>query len=368
MSEAMIKSKSLKDLVLQDEVKNRLKEIMGDRSPQFTAALVQLVNGSEQLQKCEPKSVIGAAIMAAAMDLSVDPNLGEAHIVPYGERAQFQVGAKGLIQLAMRSNQYKAFGSTVVHEGQLVSYDELTGELVIDKSKKTSERVIGYAAKFKLLNGFERGEYWTAEEMENHALMYSKSYRYCKGKPDKEKTCLWITKRDEMGIKTVEKSLLNHYGPKSIEIRRAIKVDGGAVIDVESETVSYIDNEEESKLSKPDFSDLTKHEMGDPEPASPTVVSDSRPPEKPMKQAKSAPKPHDTTKSEPSSYNKYKAVKLFVEQAGLNEGILLEFLNGMGLIDETVTKLESVPQEIIDMVEEQHETIIEKIKQEKGNK
>ena len=95
MSESLIKSKALKDVVQTDVVRNRLKEIMGTRAPQFAAALVQIVNQSWSLQKCEPNSVIGAALTAAALDLSIDPNLGEAHIVPYGDKAQFQIGYIG---------------------------------------------------------------------------------------------------------------------------------------------------------------------------------------------------------------------------------------------------------------------------------
>ena len=111
-STALIKSKALKDIVQTDNVKNRLKEIMGERAPQFAAALVQIVNGSYQLQQCDPNSILGAAITAAALDLSCDPNLGEAHLVPYSDKCQFQIGYRGFIQLAMRSGQYKAIGST----------------------------------------------------------------------------------------------------------------------------------------------------------------------------------------------------------------------------------------------------------------
>lgn len=323
MAQQLIKPSQLKDLVQQDAVKARLKEIMGDRAPQFAAALVQLVNQSNQLQKCEPSSVIGCALTAAALDLSIDPNIGEAHIVPYGDKAQFQIGYKGFIQLAMRSGEYKAFGSTVIYEGQLVSYDELTGELSIDKTiSRPGAKVIGYAAKFKLLNGFERGEYWTVEEVENHALMYSKQYRYSKDKPEKHGTCLWITKRDEMAIKTVEKSLLNHYGPKSIQMRKALKMDSGIVINADTEEVSYVDNS--PTASSPEFTD-----------AEVVPESTASAPEKP----KEAP-----------ANNKLKAIRELLKTDKLEEPKVIKFLQEVAGVDEKVTKLEEIPADTLEML------------------
>jgi recombination protein RecT len=341
MSNELIKSKSIRDMVQQDAVKNRLREIMGERAPQFAAALVQAVNQSPQLQKCNPASVIGAALTAAALDLAIDGNIGEAHLIPYGDKCQFQIGYKGFIQLAMRSGEYKTLGSTVVYEGQLKLWDELTGELVVDKSKPVEPLtpIIGYAAKFKLLNGFERGEFWTVDEIEKHAMMYSKQYRYCKDKPEKHSTCLWITKRDEMAIKTVEKSLINHYGPKSIQMRKALKMDGGAVIDADAEQVSFIDNEKDEQPSRPVFVEVA---------------------EAPTSENEVAPKVE-----EPKSYNKLKAVEGYAKLAGIKEAQLIDFLVSIGTIDDNIKSMKEVPADVIDMVEHQRDTIFAKIKEVK---
>ena len=349
MSNQLIKSNNIKDVVSSEAVKNRLKEIMGERGAGFGAALVQIVKQSYQLQKCEPNSVIGAALTAAALDLSIDPNIGEAHIIPYGEQAQFQIGAKGFIQLAMRSGEYKSFGSTVVYDGELINYDELTGDLVVDKSKRKPDAgVIGYAAKFKLLNGFERGEFWTAQEIENHATMYSKQYRFAKGKPDKEANCLWITKRDEMAIKTVEKSLLNHYGPKSIQMKKAIKMDGGAVIDAESGEVSYIDTENELKTTQPQFQEAEVIEP--PKPAhQPAAVKPAL--------KKAAPEPVVETPV-------VKMRKLIAE-AGLTVEKVLGFMVSVGSIEDSVTTIEELAiqsPEVLEMLDKQHNDIFERIK------
>lgn len=331
MSSELIKSKALKDVVQRDEVKNRLKEIMGSRAPQFAAALVQTVNQSSQLQKCDANSVIGAAITAAALDLSIDPNIGEAHIVPYGEKATFQIGYKGFIQLAMRSGEYKSMGSVVVYDGELTVWDKLTGELVVEKSKrKPDARIIGYAAKFKLINGFERGEFWTCEEIESHASQYSKAYRYAKGDKRKEESCLWVTKRDEMALKTVEKSLLSHYGPKSIQMRKALKMDGGAVIDADVETVSYVDNE-------------------------PLVVEPSRP-------------VFSTTVVSSNQAGKSVTGEILelLTKAEIKEVELVDFLIAVGTIDDDIRTLDEIRMRAPDalaMVIEQHEDIFNKIKE-----
>ncbi len=359
MSNQLIKSSNIKDVVQSEAVKARLKEIMGDRGAAFGAALVQIVKQSFQLQKCDANSVIGAALTAAALDLSVDPNIGEAHIIPYGDQAQFQIGYKGFIQLAMRSGEYRAFGSTVVFDGELINYDELTGELVIDKSKRKEDaKVIGYAAKFKLLNGFERGEFWTVQEIENHAMLYSKQYRYAKGKPDKEANCLWITKRDEMAIKTVEKSLLNHYGPKSIQMKKAIKMDGGAVIDADAEEVAYIDNEKDSKVTEPQFTEVeVESEAPAPAPAktAPAPKATSRPQSSP-----SNPEPQDKAE------NPAKKMREDIAAAGLTVEKVLGFLScdggPIGKEIETIEQLYLEEKSAFHMLEKQKNDIFNRVR------
>lgn len=235
---------SLKALVEKPEWKNRLKEVIGQRAPQFAAAMVQLVNRSYQLQKCTPDSVMGACLTAAALDLSIDPNLGEAHIVPYGDKAQFQIGYIGLGQLAMRSGQYKRLGWKIVYEGELVSWDELSGDLVIDQSKKSSDLVIGYAAKFALLNGFERSSFWTVDQAKKHATRYSASYKF------KPKESLWTTDFDKMALKTALKDLLKHWGPKSIQMQKAIIEDQG-IRETPDSDITYPDADHPLEISAP---------------------------------------------------------------------------------------------------------------------
>jgi recombination protein RecT len=254
--QALEKPSSLKSVLARDEVKKRMREILGKRSEQFGAALVQIVNQNYSLQKCDPNSILGVAMTAAALDLSVDPNLGEAHIVPYGDKATFQIGYIGFNQLAMRSGQYKNLGWKVVHEGELKRWEELSGELEVDSSNPNGA-VVGYAAKFKLINGFERGLYWTTEQCKKHAEKYSKAYKAGINNANKRDS-VWWTDFDRGALKTVLKMLLKLWGPKSIQMQKAMKMDEAQIIDADSEIVEYPDTTQPPKTATPLFSTPAK--------------------------------------------------------------------------------------------------------------
>lgn len=229
-----------KDLktMLDTHYKSRLQDILRDRAPQFAAALVQVVNRSYYLQKCKPESIIGAAITAAALDLSFDPNLGEAHLVPYGDQCTFQIGYKGLTQLAQRSAQYRRLGWMIVYEGQMEYWNPLTGELRLDVTNKQSDKIEGYAAYFQLLNGFERSEYWTQSEVMQHAGRYSQAYK--KDKKDSP----WFTNLDRMALKTVLMALIRPWGPKSVQMQQAMSQDNTIRKTVSGETEPVFDLED----------------------------------------------------------------------------------------------------------------------------
>lgn len=346
-NQSLIKSTALKDVVQRDEVKERLREIMGARAPQFAAALVQIVTQSWQLQKCDPNSVIGAALTAAALDLSIDPNLGEAHIVPYGEKAQFQIGYIGFNQLAMRSGQYKNLGWKVVHEDELDSYDELSGELEVN-SDHPDAPVVGYAAKFKLLNGFERGLYWTKDKCFQHAKRYSKAYN-AGLKDSNKRDSVWWTDPDRACLKSVIKMLVKLWGPKSIQMQKALKVDEGAIINAETGDVEYVDNQ--TPPSKPDFGD-----------AKPTVevLPTAGKLEKPAPlKARSKP---TLVESELTSLEKLNEK---IKSHGIDPDQVVGFLRELGSIDESMSTLEQIQTdapETFEMLVQQAEDILNRIK------
>ena len=229
--------RSVKSLLSTDNVKAKFQEILKDRATGFTANLAVMVNNSQSLSKCEPMSVISAAVVAASLDLPLDPNLGFAAVVPFGSSATFQIMYKGFIQLAMRSGQYKTIGVTEIFDGELVTENRLTGEYEFDFAAKKSDKVVGYAAYFKLINGFEKTIYWPIEQVDKHGKRFSQTYKKGFG--------LWKDDFDAMAKKTVLKSLLSKWGILSIEMQKAVKFDQSEVKDLNADEVEYIDNEPE---------------------------------------------------------------------------------------------------------------------------
>lgn len=242
----------LKGMLGAESVKKRFQEILGKKAPGFISSVLSCVNSNNLLQTAEPQSVLNSAVIAATLDLPINPNLGFAAIVPYKDRirgniAQFQLMYKGLIELCLRSGQFSALIDEVVYEGQLVSKNKFTGEYVFDEDKKTSDKPIGYMAYFRLVNGFEKTFYMTVEEVEAHAKKYSQSYKKGYG--------VWKDDFDIMARKTVLKLLLAKYAPKSIEMQQAIIFDQAAVKndlvkdDVNEAEIEYVDNDPQASLA-----------------------------------------------------------------------------------------------------------------------
>lgn len=206
-------TKTLKGLLDSPKTTKRFEEVLGKRAPQYMSSILNLYNSDTNLQKCDPMSVIASSMVAATMDLPVDKNLGYAWVVPYKDRAQFQMGYKGYIQLALRTGQYKSINVIEVHEGELISWNPLTEELIIEFEKKTSDAIVGYAGYFELLNGFKKSTYWTKEQIEKHKKKFSKS------------DFGWNKDFDAMAKKTVLRNMLSKWGILSIEMQNAYTAD-----------------------------------------------------------------------------------------------------------------------------------------------
>jgi recombination protein RecT len=186
------------------------------------------------LKNADPISVYNAALMAATLDLPINQNLGFAWIVPYGKAAQFQLGVKGLVQLAQRSGQYLNINVIEVYENQFESFNTLTENLNAKFDLPGEGKIIGYAAYFKLINGFEKTCFWTTEKVIQHGKRYSKSFN----------NGPWKTDFDAMAKKTVLKSTLSKWGILSIEMQTAVKIDQSVINDDQGESVTYVDHEE----------------------------------------------------------------------------------------------------------------------------
>ena len=245
---------TLAKYVHSDNVSARLNDLLGKRAPQFVTSLVAAANANKMLNSCKPESVVSAALIAASMDLPINDNLGFAYLIPYktkkyGEVCQFQMGYKGFIQLAQRSEFYKTINASDVKEGEIASNNRLTGEInfdwIEDGAEREKAKTVGFIAYFRLLNGFEKSLYMTVEELEAHARKYSKNYARNGSGP-------WKDSFDEMAKKTVLKLLLSKYGPLSTQLERALKED--QAVDGE-----YQDNPQ----NKPELSETDKAEIAE---------------------------------------------------------------------------------------------------------
>lgn len=221
----------VKSLLNTKEMQKRFGDVLGKKAPQFMASITNAVAGNDYLQRCDANSIMAAALVAAALDLPIDPNLGFSAIVPYGSKAQFQMMYKGFIQLAIRSGYYENMNYAEVYEDEFISHNPITGEteLVSDfsnckqRAAGETEKIVGYYAWFRLREGFRKELYMSREEVENHARTYSQSYQrdLSKGK----QASRWSIDFDAMAKKTVIKMLLSKWGILSVEMQRAITDD-----------------------------------------------------------------------------------------------------------------------------------------------
>lgn len=233
--------KDIKGLMDTPAIKKRFEEVLDAKAPQYMSSIINLVNGDTNLKRVDQMSVVASCMVAATLDLPVDKNLGYAWVIPYGSKAQFQIGYKGYVQLALRTGQYKSINVVEVHEGELTEWNPLTEKLEIEFNNKKSDVVIGYAGYFELVNGFKKTVYWSKEKIDNHARKFSKTYN--------SKDSVWKTDFDAMALKTVLRNMLSKWGILSIEMQTAYKTDMGSIQEEAIETgnidenINYVDTD-----------------------------------------------------------------------------------------------------------------------------
>lgn len=210
----------LNSLLDGEKMRTRFNELLGDRTPQFISSLVSMINDNQSLQRAfyeSPMSVIKSALQAASYDLPIDPALGFAYIVPFNNKgkmtATFIIGYKGMTQLCLRTGAYARIPDAVdVREGELISYDRLTGDAefkwVEDEDEREKLPVVGYAGYFRLKNGAEKTIYMSKKQIENHEKKNRKGSYMGKG---------WQEDFDAMARKTVIRRLCGKYALMSIE-------------------------------------------------------------------------------------------------------------------------------------------------------
>lgn len=233
-----------------DAVKNQINQVIGGKDGQrFISAIISAVNTNPQLQECTNQSILSGALLGESLKLSPSPQLGQYYLVPFNDRergkvAQFQLGYKGYIQLAIRSGQYKKLNVLAIKEGELVRFDPLNEEievnLIQDEEEREAAPTIGYYAMFEYTNGFRKALYWSKAKMENHALKYSKGYQAKKG------FTFWERDFDAMAYKTMLRQLISKWGVMSIEMQTAIDADMAVIAEDGSKV--YVDNDPEREI------------------------------------------------------------------------------------------------------------------------
>lgn len=247
------KPATIKSLFAQDNVKKKFEEMLGKKAVGFMTSVLQVISSNRGFENVEAVSIYNAAATAATLDLPINQNLGFAYIIPYKGLAQFQIGWRGLVQLAQRTGQYLKINAIEVYENQFKSYNSLTEELAADFNIEGEGKIVGYAAYFKLLNGFEKTTYWSVIKVMAHAKKYSQAYNSEKGiTPWKDKDQV-----HEMGKKTVLKNTLSKWGILSIEMQKAINVDQAVINNEEGTDITYVDHEEiKEEITQEDLKDL----------------------------------------------------------------------------------------------------------------
>ena len=264
--------KGLSNFLNSDSIKSKFAEVLGDKDKgvAFVTSILSVVNSNGQLAKSDQNSLYTAALMAATLDLPINPNIGHAYLVPfktrqadgsYKDMVQFQISAKGIKQLAMRSGQFLTINDSEVREGEIETVNRLTGEIkfnwIQDDKERLSKPVVGYVCYFKLQNGFESTMYMTVAQIEEHAKKYSMTFK-------KFGTGLWKDEFGKMASKTIIKLHLAKNAPLSTSMQKAIVSDQATIkndnftsqetVDIEAE---YVDNQSEVL----DITEVNNHSM-----------------------------------------------------------------------------------------------------------
>lgn len=239
-----------------EAVRANIAGVIGEKNvTRFISSVVSAVQINPTLAACTNGSILSAALQGEALQLAPSPQLGQFYMVPYDKKgkvngkwetvakeAQFQIGWKGYVQLAIRSGQYKKIVVSEIKKGEC-EYNPITEEItlhpIMNPSERENEKTVGYYAMFELMNGFRKELFSPRESVEAHARKYSSAYRYDleKGK----KSSVWTTDFDSMAKKTLIRQLIGKWGIMSVEMQQAYEKDMSVI--EEDGTTRYVDND-----------------------------------------------------------------------------------------------------------------------------
>lgn len=255
------KPKTFSAFLTSDAIKHRINEMVGGRDGQrFITSIISAVSTNPALSECEHSTILSAAMLGESLKLSPSPQLGQYYMVPFKDKkrgckvAQFQLGYKGYIQLAIRSGYYKKLNVLAIKQGELVRFDPLEEEIEVNLVENDTERealpTIGYYAMFEYQNGFKKAMYWSREKMMAHADKYSMAFsakafeKLQAGEiPEKDLwkySSFWYKDFDGMAYKTMLRQLISKWGIMSIDLQKAMDGDMGTIN--EDGSVDYVDN------------------------------------------------------------------------------------------------------------------------------
>lgn len=220
-----------------DAVKANVAKVVGGKdSDKFISSIISAVQATPALQECDNGSIVSAALLGKSLNLSPSPQLANFYMVPFKDKnkgmvAQFILGWKGMVQLAIRSGYYKRINVLAIKEGELVRFDPLEETIEVniidDEEKREQTPTCGYYAFFEYLNGFRKAIYWSKTKMEAHALRYSQGYRA--DKKNKTEYTFWSKSFDDMAMKTMIRQLIGRWGVMSTELQTAYTADEAVI-------------------------------------------------------------------------------------------------------------------------------------------
>lgn len=257
----------------QDAVKNQINKVIGGKNgTRFISSIISAVQTTPALQECTNSSILSAALLGESLNLSPSPQLGQFYMVPFNNKkkncteAQFQLGYKGYIQLAIRSGYYKKLNVLAIKEGELISYDplneEIEVELIDDDVIREEAPTIGYYAMFEYENGFRKTLYWSKKKMAAHAEKYSFAFKKNGGLkalenlqagriPERDLwkySSFWFQNFDEMALKTMLRQIISKWGIMSIDLQNGLTSDMAVIKD--DGTPDYVDTEEATVIDQ----------------------------------------------------------------------------------------------------------------------
>jgi len=241
MTNQVVEAKTMSNFIETPNANKLMRGLIEARKSEFTSNLLTLCADSPMLAKCNPAELMACALNATALNLPLNKNLGYAYVIAYAGKPSFQIGYKGILQLAIRTGAYKFINAVEVRDGEILR-NKFTGEVKF-LGEKPENKIIGYIAYLELLTGFSASLYMSEEDIEAHALRFSKMYQ--SDKKYKNRSSKWSDPlvRPKMALKTVLKGLIGTYGLMTTEMEKAMVSDNDHAEQSSSQRVEDVDSE-----------------------------------------------------------------------------------------------------------------------------